>query len=63
VERERIHGGAGAVGAGCGLLSGSSHMNGDRLVCPSDHSVFDGRRPTGRWLATALIIDGEKKTG
>ena len=25
VERERIRGGAGSVGAGCGLLSGSSH--------------------------------------
>jgi len=25
MERERIHGGAGAVGAGCGLSSGMSH--------------------------------------
>jgi hypothetical protein len=27
MARERIHGGAGTVGAGCGLLSGSSHVN------------------------------------
>jgi hypothetical protein len=32
-ERERIHGGAGSVGAGSGLLSGSSHG------CISDHIV------------------------
>ena len=39
VERERIYGGAGAVGAGCGLLSGSSHLNGDRRVCPRSKCI------------------------
>jgi hypothetical protein len=29
----------GAVGAGSGVLSGSTHRNGDGLICPSDHSV------------------------
>jgi hypothetical protein len=43
-------GGFGSVGAGGGWLSGSWHANGDRQVCPSDHSVFDGRTPTGAVL-------------
>jgi hypothetical protein len=57
VDRERLPGGAGSDGAGGGWWRGSWHMN--RLGYPADHSLLNGRTPTG--AALGYGVDKKRK--